>query len=170
MKNLLKYGFILIMIFSLFGCKFIPNKKTLEFVNGSYLAKIIIIDNNKNKIEYKIEPKWVHMWSEDIIGDFKFIYIKNENDLEGIFIISNEYNKKSLPFDIIPINEYTKKLTDEFENDKIILSYDVIINMFEDIFEVKYNESKFNILSYFSYDENYLMNKEKYMREYSLEE
>jgi hypothetical protein len=169
MKNLLKYGFILVMIFGLSGCKFIPNKKTLEFVNGGYPAKIIIIDNKKNKIEYKVEPEWGHMWSEDIIGDFKFIYIKNENDLEGIFIISNKYDKKLLPFDIIPINEYAKRLTDEFVNNKMILSYGVVINIFDDIFEIKYNESKFNMLSYFSYDENYLMNKEKYMKEYDFE-
>ena len=168
MNKIIKYIFLLILIFMFFSCEFVQQSKFLSFKNGDFVTKIIIMDNSKNKHEYNVEPKWIHGWSENILGDFKFIYIKNENNLEGIFIISNEYNKKRIPFDIIPKNKLGKMIEEEYENDKIIISYDIFININEDIFEIEYNEIKFNILSYYSYDENFQFYKTKYMNEYNL--
>jgi hypothetical protein len=170
MKNLLRYGFTIILAsISLFGCKFISNKKILEFENGGFITKIVIIDNNKKKTEYSIDSGWSHGWSEDIVGDFAFIYIRTENDIEGLFIVNNEYKKKLLPYDIISLAEYKKRIIAESEYNKI-MSYDISIKIVKNRFEIEYDDTKFNIVSYFSYNENYSNYKRKYIAEYNLKE
>jgi len=169
MKYVLKLGFMLLILFILTGCKFVFNKKTLQLENGNHATRILIIDSNNNKIEYNIEPRWTHIWFEDLIGDFNFIYINTENTLEGIFIISNKYKNKKLPYDIIMRSEYDKKHIEEYDTKEILLSYDVNIRITEDSFELEYNETKFSILAYFSYDDDYIFYREKYFKEYNLE-
>ena len=170
MKKILKYGFLLILFFILFGCRFIPKNKFLLFENGNFITKIVIIDDKENKYEYNIEPECGYGWSEDIIGDFKFIFIKTENDLEGIFIVSNEYKKNIFPYDIISLNKYGKKIAEEYEHDKILINYDIDIKIIDEIFEIEYNNEKFNIFSFYNYNEDYLFHKEKYMKEYNYKE
>ena len=167
MKYILKYGFIVTLIFIFFGCKFVPTSKELHFFNGNFTTKIIIIDRNNNKYEFDIEPEWVHMWSKDVIGDFSFIYIKTESELEGIFIISNNYNSKK-SYEIISRKKYLEWTFSEYYNDDRVLLYEILIQPIENEFVIAYNDKYFFIQKYFSYDDNYLINKEKYFREYNL--
>jgi hypothetical protein len=174
MKKNFIYGFIILTMMSvLFGCRFIPINKFLTFTNGDYAARIVIIDENKKnntKIEYNIEPKMGYGWSEDIIGDFDFIYIKTENNIEGIFIVKNQYKKKLIPYDIITIGKYSEKISSRIEDDQKILFYDINITIIEDKFEIEYDHEKYNIMHFSNYDENYLINKEEYMKEYNYQE
>ena len=95
--------------------------------------------------------------------------IKYENNLEGIFIISNNYSKKIIPYDIYSINGYRKKVRDDYEKyGKIIISdYEIIIKVVEYLFEIEYNDKNFTVLKYYSYDDNFSLYKEKYMKEYN---
>ena len=151
MKKILKYGFVLIMVFTLFGCYRIDNEKFLEFENGDFAAKITIIDKNGNQIEYDIKPEWSYGWSEKLIGDFNFVNIKTENNVEGKFIINNKYRKKLLPFDIISKNDFDMKIIEKYENNRETISYKIIIKIVEDKFEIEYDDEKFDISSSFNY-------------------
>ena len=115
MRNILFFGIIIIMAFTLFSCSyfsdktFISNEKNFEFINSEYTANIIIVDKNNKQYEKIIDPKRYHGWTKDFIGDFRFIFIKTGNDIEGIFIINNKYKKKIFSFDIISKEEYAEK-------------------------------------------------------------
>jgi hypothetical protein len=175
MKHLLKCVFIVIITFIFFGCKFIPINKFLSIENGKFTANVIIIDNKNVKYEDIIKPDWAQGWSEEILGDFRLVYIKTENALEGIFIISNVYKKKIIPYDIITIKEYTKRIMENSNkldnfNQEMMSPYEIIIKITEDIFEIAYNDKEFNIQSYFNYDENYSYYNEKYLKEYGFNE
>jgi len=164
MKYLLKCLYIIIISFIFFSCKFIPINKFLSVEGGDFMVNIVTIDNKNIQYEDTIEPGWVKGWSEEKLGDFKFIYIKTENSLEGIFIISNKYKKKIIPYDIITLIEYTKRIS-KINDDNyyvIMFPYNINIKINEDIFEIKYNDTNFNIQSYFNYDENYSYYKDKY--------
>jgi hypothetical protein len=144
MKTIFKYVlFINLISFLFFGCPLKYGKKWLNFYNGRYITEIIFVDINNEQNKYIIEHGYLYGWSEKVIGDFKFIYIKSENDLEGIFVINNEYKDKGC-------------------------DYPVDIKIVEDIFELEYDESNLNIVAYFNYDENYLEMREKYFSEYNL--
>jgi hypothetical protein len=171
MKNILRYEFMAILVFTLFGCNFmsdktlISNKKNFEFINGDYISKIIIFDKNKKQYEKNIEPESYHGWTEEFIGNFEFIYIQTENDIEAIFIVNNNFNKKLLFFDIISKEELARKIIDG-----IFDPYRITIEIIDNKFEIKYDIKKYNVLCYFNYNENYLINKEKYMNEYNYRE
>jgi hypothetical protein len=174
MKYILKSIFLVIISFIFFSCRFIPIDKFLFVENEKFTANIVVIDNKNNQYKDTIEPDWGKGWSEEILGDFKLIYIKTENSLEGLFIISNNYKKKIIPYDIITLHEFAKRMREiNAEDDnyyKIMSPYDIRINITEDIIKIKYNETNFNIQSYFNYDENYSYYKEKYLKEYGFNE
>jgi hypothetical protein len=155
---------------NLFGQPLLDNKKFLEFENGNSAAKIVIIDRNTNQYEYCIDPGWTYGWSEELIGDFIFIYIKCENNLEGIFIIENKYEARLLPFDILTIEEFDRKMIAEHYENRRIMSYDITIKIIDNRFEIIYDYEKFNISLYYNNEEGYFENKEKYMKEYNYEE
>jgi hypothetical protein len=167
MKKVLKYGFIIILISIFAACKFVPRNQGLLFENGDFSANVVVIDKTEKQSEmtiseFNIEAGWSQYWSDDLIGNFNFVHIKTEDGIEGIFIIDNELNETLLPYDIMTLGDYNKKLTAEEEN----LSYEIIIRIVNDKFETKYDSKKFNVLTFYSYDENYELNKEKYMQEY----
>jgi hypothetical protein len=174
MKYLLKCVFLVIISFIFFGCRFIPINKFLSIENEKSTANIVVIDNKNNQYEDTIDPDWAKGWSEEILGDFKLVYIKTENSLEGIFIISNKYKKKMIPYDIVTLNEFSKRMreiSDELDNyHKIMFPYDIKIKIIENIFEVEYNDINYDIQSYFNYDVNYSFYKEKYLKEYGFNE
>jgi len=164
-----KLYILIVLSFTIFaGCSFIPVFKYLTFTNGDCETKIIIIDNQDNKHEFSIKPNWEYLWSEDEVGDFRFIYIITGNNLEGLFKITNRYNKGIIPFDIITKNELGKRLEYEKENEKILISYDVNIAVIDNIFNLKYNEDKFNVFLVDNSAEDFLFYKEKYFKVYNL--
>ena len=174
MKHLF-WPFVVILSLLISSCfLFVPykisNKKYLEIENGNFSTNVVIIDKSNKQHEFIIEPEWVYGWSEDLIGDFEFIHIKSGNDLEGIFIIQNNYKKKLLPFDVLSREEFDNKIIAEYDEGERIMSYDITIKIMDTEFEIIYDLSKFNVASFFSYQENYLMNKEIYMEEYSYKE
>ena len=170
MKEIIFNGFLIFVVISnFFGCNYfkdktpIPNIKNLEFINEKFKTKIIIIDKNKKQYEKNIEPEGYNGWTKDFIGDFQFIYIKTENNLEGILIISNNYKKKYFSFDIITKEEFANKI-----KNGMIDPYRIIIEIKDNKFELKYDDTKYKIISYFNYNENYFINKEKYKIEYNI--
>jgi len=174
MKNILKVVFILIISFVFFSCRITPVHKFLSVENGNSMANILVIDNKKNQYKDTIEQGWDKGWSDAILGDFRFVYIKTENSLGGIFIISNEYKKKIIPYDITTYFEFAQRMReindDEDNYHKIMYPYDIKIIITENLFEIKYNDTKYKIQSYFNSDENYSYYKEKYFNEYGFKE
>ena len=169
MKNLLRYGFIILSSIFLFGCSFLPNEKFLEFWNGNFPSKVIVFDEKNKKNEFNIEPEWTHGWYKDTVGDFRFIYIKTENNVEGIFIINNKHKRKIIPYDIMTMTQRAKTEGYEIEHNVTILSYGITIEIIEDRFHMEYNPAKYDIFAYFNYDEGYHNFKQKYMEEYFFE-
>ena len=153
--SLLFFAFGLISIFMfLFIRANIYNRKFLEFINGDYLSKIVVMDKNKNIVEYDIEPGWL----KSLIGDFRFIYIQTENNLEKIFII-DKVKTKSIIFDII-----SKK--DRVTYNNIKCSGHIIIQIDSDNIEIEYDSTIYKIISYNSNDYDFLLEKEKYIKEF----
>jgi hypothetical protein len=179
MKYLIKCVFILIIPFMFFGCNFNPINKFLTVENENSTANIVVIDDKNNQYKDTINKGWDKGWSEAILGDFELVYIKTENFLEGIFIISNKYKKKIIPYDIV-INQYghngyikrNEEARDKFDdfNQERASPYEIIIKVAEDTFKINYNYTKFDIQSYFNSDENYSFYKEKYFKEYCFNE
>ena len=176
MKYLIKCVFILIISFMFFGCYYNPINKFLTIENENSTANIVFIDDKNNQYKDTINKGWDKGWSEAILGDFRLVYIKTENSLEGIFIISNKYKKKTSPYDIVTNqHEYIKrneKARGKFDNynQERASPYEIIIKIAEDTLEINYNYTRFDIESYFNYDENYSYYKEKYLKEYGFNE
>jgi len=167
MKKLLYFIFFLSLSNNIFAQFLISNRKFLNISNENTIAKVIIIDNENNKNEFIIEENWIYGWSEDIIGDFKFIFIKTENNIEGIFIIHNEYERKNIPYDILTKEEYERKMIAEYEENLKIFSYEITINFINNKFEIEYDISKFTILCFLNYENDYLIYKNKYFNEFN---
>jgi hypothetical protein len=176
MRKILFYGIplmvvlvLFLLVFPLFICEyfsdktFISNKKNLEIINGESISEIMIIDKNKKQYVYNVEPEEYYGWTEDFIGDFRFIFIKTGSDIEGIFLITNNYRKKLFLIEVITNEEYRSNIN----NYGIFDPYRVTIEIIQNKFEIKYDSTKFNVLSYFNYNENYLVKKKKYMIEYN---
>jgi hypothetical protein len=155
---------------NLFGQFLLSTKKFLEIENGNFAIKIVIIDKNSKQYEYSINPGLNYGWSEDLIGDFRFIYIKSESNIEGIVIIENKYKEKLFPYDILTKEEYDRKMVSKYYENKRIMSYDITIKIINNKFEIVYDDTKFIIHLYYNDEEDYLKNKEKYMKEFDYKE
>jgi len=142
MKYFIRCLFLInILLLTFLGCK-INNKKWLEFENGEYIAEILIIDKNNTQSKFNVEPEFTYGWSEDILGDFQFIFIKTEDNLEGIFIVSNEYKDRG--------------------------TFLIKIKIIDNAFELEYDINNLDVVGYFIYDENYSEIKSKYFMHYNL--
>ena len=145
----------------------ISNKKYLEIENGNFFGRVVTIDKDKNQHEFILDPEWDIWLGEGLIGDFEFVHIKSENGLEGIFIIQNKYKKKLLSFDVLSKEEFNNMIIAEHLEEQEVMFYGIVIKINENEFEVLYNPLKFDISTYFSYQENFLLNKESKFKEYS---
>ena len=158
------FTFLVISCSKMGNIYIIPNIKFFEYLNGDFNTKIIIIDKKKQQYEENIESGWFHGWTKDIIGDFEFIHIITENDMEGLFIIKNLFRRKLLKFDIVNKAEYSNKIT----NEGIIDPYRITIETINEIFEIKYDKTKYEIQSFFNYQPSFNLVKEEYYKKYDL--
>ena len=142
MIKLFKYLIIInIFTFVFSGCWVNNKKKWLNFENGDYKAEIVIVDKKNNKNKFIIKPEYINGWSEAILGDFHYIFIKAENDLEGIFIVTNEYKERG--------------------------NFQINIKIVDNVFELEYDIDNLNIIGYYNYDENYFEMKKKFFIDYN---
>jgi hypothetical protein len=135
-------------------------EKYYIFENGDFESKIITVDRNNKINENIVDPRWGISES----GDFKIIYIKSENDIEGFLLINNIFNKK-----YISRKEYMNMTLEVFDNyNNLNTPFHIDIKIIDDKFEIEYNKRIYSINAYFNYDQDYSINKEKYLKDYNV--
>jgi len=159
-KNIFSFGILFCFIFSVLSCIDTSMEKYYVFENGDFGSKIITVDRNNKINENIVDPRWG--FSES--SDFKIIYIKSENYIEGFLLVNNVYNKK-----YISRKEYMNMTIEVFDNyNNLNTPFHIDIKIIDDKIVIEYNNKIYSINTYFNYDQDYSINKEKYLKEYNI--
>ena len=156
--NIVNKNFLIIIVFiclALLGCFSRPCKTTLRIKNEDKNGSIILIDRNKNYLEYEINNNEIKDFDNDIMLNVNYVFIKNKL-IEGVFALyeydhffpaihnieiiigQNEFVLEKNGKKINYINNYQEHFT-EYNNG--IIDFDTVKkNNYPDIYEIIKNK------------------------------